>query len=201
MPPTLQELQRAFEYKYDCKFISHSNPELGQICVSSSGGLNFNFNSQWYNYVREEAGKYSDQFAAVINPSDTKCTRITAWNMMYSDFYDRYLATMPLRKLEIQALVEEKVRQQVKEAVDKAININRLYEHNFYIRKLDRVSRIIKENPFYTRAEVESVLRYLDPTNYRYTKNTLNAMKTLNRFSRENRIDFNSSVIVWKDYL
>lgn len=204
MPPTLQELQRSFEYKYDCKFINHSNPELGQICVSSCGGSDYNFNVQWYNYVKEEAGKYSDQFACVINPSDTKCTRITAWNKMYNDFCDMYVATMPLRRLEIQSLVEMKVRQQVKAAVDQAlrtVEYNRINERNMYIKKLDRVSRIIKENPLYTRAEVEAVLRYLNPNDGRYTKNTLNAMKALNRFSRENRIDFNSSVIVWKEYL
>jgi hypothetical protein len=114
------------------------------------------------------------------------------------------MATMPLRRLEIHALVEMKVRQQVTEAVDQALRAgeyNRINERNMYIKKLDRVSRIIKENPLYTRAEVEAVLRYLDPNDGRYTKNTLNAMKALNRFSRENRIDFNSSIIVWKEYL
>jgi len=198
MPPTLQELQRSFEYKYDCKFISHSNPELGEICVSNSGRSDYNFNIQWYYYVRETAGRYSDKYVTIIIPSDTNCTRITAWNKMYSDFYDRYICTMQLRKLEIQALVETKVREQVKIAVDQAL---RTVDYTTYIKKLDKVSRIVKENPLYTRTEVEAILAYLDPTDNRYRKNTLDAMRALNRFSRENRIDFNSSVIVWKEYL
>ena len=198
MLPTLQELQRSFEYKYDCKFISHSNPELGEICVSNSGRSDYNFNIQWYYYVRETAGRYSDEYVTAIIPSDTKCTRITAWNKMYSDFYDRYICTMQLRKLEIQALVETKVREQVKIAVDQAL---RTVDYATYIKKLDKVSRIVKENPLYTRTEVEAILAYLDPTCNRYKKNTLDAMRALNRFSRENRIDFNSSVRVWKEYL
>ena len=204
MPPTIQELQRSFEYKYDCIFKAHSNPNLGQICVPNCSGSGYNFNSQWYNYVREEIDKYSDQFAGPIIPSDTRSTRITAWNMMYSDFYDRYMATMPLRRTYLQALVEERVRQQVKDAVDKAIKIaelNRIYDQSCYIEKLDKISRIVKENPLYTRAEVEAIVRYLDPTNYSYAKNTLSAVKALHRFSRDNRIDFNSSVKVWKEYL
>jgi hypothetical protein len=114
------------------------------------------------------------------------------------------MATMPLRRLENQELVEEKFRQQIREAVDQAIKTvesNRYNEHYQFIRKLDRVSRIVKENPLYTRAEVEAILRYLNPSDYTYKKHTLNAMKALHRYSRENRIDFNSSVIVWKEYL
>ena len=85
--------------------------------------------------------------------------------------------------------------------------IHILDEYRWHIQKTEKISKIMKLSPSYLHEEIESILHYLDslkpykPTTKKYTKNTLLAMKALNRYARENEIDVNSAIIVWNEYL
>lgn len=77
-------------------------------------------------------------------------------------------------------------------------------EYRWNLKKTEKVSKLIKEYPSYTNVEVESILQYIESQNTgfsKYEKNTLLAMKALNRFAKENDIDVNSAIVVWKEYL
>lgn len=84
-------------------------------------------------------------------------------------------------------------------------------EYRWHIKKTEKISNIMKVYPSYFHEEIESILHYLDsllpsnitpkPISKKYTKNTLLAMKALNRYARENQIDVNSAIIVWNEYL
>lgn len=84
------------------------------------------------------------------------------------------------------------------------LNENVIGEYRWNIKKTEKISKLIQEHPSYTNVEVESILHYIDSqktTNSKYQKNTLLAMKSLNRFAKENDIDINSAIVVWNEYL
>ena len=206
LPPTLQELQQAFEKIYSCKFKFHQKPELGHICVTSGGTIS-NLNSEWFQYVKDEAENYNDTFANISIPSDTNCTRIEAWNMMYSNFYNSFIRSMPQRRAELRRLYEEEQFRKEQEAAETwASQCNErsgrylINDYRRYNKKTDKIFRIIKQYSSYSSEEVEAILHYLDPyCVLKYKKNTLLAMKAFNRFAKENEIDVTSAIVVWKD--
>jgi len=196
-PPTLQQLQKSFEEKYKCEFVS--NPGQGQICVTYKGDSGNSLNREWFEYVQAEAKKYSD--LPILITSDTNCTRISAWNTMYKTFYDDYIRTMPSRKSELLRLEEEKIARAWAAKRPPILDRDLINEYRWYNTKTEKIFKIKKLYPSYSNEKIESILHYLDSPKSKYVKNTLLAVKALNRFAREHEIDINSALVVWKEHL
>jgi len=233
MVPTLQELQKEFEIRYDCIFRDHHIN--GRICVKKTN-MDVTLENGiylWCQFIIDESNKYIDKFASVEYPSNTQYPTITTWDYMYGQFYDQYIKSMPERNEEIQKVAkrEEMIKSQKDQVITREMKLQKekeeaklwaanrlpgekhiheihiLDEYRWHIQKTEKISKIMKLDPSFLYEEIESVLHYLDslkpsrPTTKKYTKNTLLAMKALNRYARENEIDVNSAIIVWNEYL